>query len=97
MKVYYDKDADLKLIRARKVAIVGYGSQGFAHSNNLKDSGVNVVVGLREGSPSAAKAKKAGLTVMTPTEAAKWADVVMMLIPDELQSAVYRSAIAQHM
>ena len=97
MKVYYDKDADIKLIRSKKVAIMGYGSQGFAHANNLKDSGVNVAVGLREGSPSAAKAKKAGLKVMTPSEAAKWADVVMMLIPDELQAGVYRGEIAQHM
>ncbi|HWR68699.1 MAG TPA: ketol-acid reductoisomerase [Desulfomonilia bacterium] len=97
MKVYYDRDADLELIKSKKVAIMGYGSQGFAHSNNLKDSGVNVVVGLRQGSPSAAKAKKAGLKVMTPSEAAKWADVVMMLIPDELQATVYRSEVAQHM
>ncbi|MGD0821638.1 MAG: ketol-acid reductoisomerase [Desulfomonilia bacterium] len=97
MKVYYDKDADLKLIRSKKVAIMGYGSQGFAHSNNLNDSGVKVVVGLREGSPSAAKVKKAGLKVMTPVDAAKWADVVMMLIPDELQAALYRAEIAPHM
>ena len=97
MKVYYDKDADIKLIRSKKVAIMGYGSQGFAHANNLKDSGVNVAVGLREGSPSAAKAKKAGLKVMMPSEAAKWADVVMMLIPDERQAGVYRGEIAQHM
>ena len=97
MKVYYDKDADLKLIRSKKVAIMGYGSQGFAHSNNLKDSGVNVVVGLRKGSPSAAKVKKAGLKVMAPAEAAKWADVVMVLIPDELQAALYRAEIAPHM
>jgi len=97
MKVYYDKDADLKLIRSKKVAIMGYGSQGFAHSNNLKDSGVNVVVGLRKGSPSAAKVKKAGLKVMAPAEAAKWADVVMILIPDELQAALYRAEIAPHM
>ncbi len=97
MKVYYDKDADLRLIKSKKVAIMGYGSQGFAHSNNLKDSGVKVAVGLREGSSSAAKAKKAGLKVMTVSEAAKWADVVMMLIPDELQAAVYKSEIAPHM
>ncbi|HPP80431.1 MAG TPA: ketol-acid reductoisomerase [Deltaproteobacteria bacterium] len=97
MKVFYDKDADIKLIRSKKVAVIGYGSQGFAHSNNLKDSGVDVVVGLRKGSPSAAKAKKAGLKVMTPSEAAKWADVIMMLIPDELQAKVYSSEIAAHM
>ena len=97
MRVYYDKDAKQALIKAKKVAVMGYGSQGFAHSNNLKDSGVRVVVGLRERSPSRAKAKKAGLTVMTPSEAAEWADVVMMLIPDELQAALYRSEIAPHM
>ena len=97
MKVYYDKDADLKLIKSKKVAIIGYGSQGFAHSNNLKDSGVDVVVGLREGSPSADKVKKAGIKVMRPTDAAKWADVVMMLIPDELQAVLYRIEIAPHM
>ena len=97
MKVYYDKDADLSLIKSKKVAIMGYGSQGFAHSNNLNESGVKVVVGLREGSASGAKAKKAGLKVMTPSEAAKWADVVMMLIPDELQAILYKSEIAPHM
>ncbi len=97
MKVYYDKDADLKLIKSRKVAVIGYGSQGYAHANNLKDSGVDVVVGLRKGSASASKAKKAGLKVMTPPDAARWADVVMMLIPDELQAGVYKSEIAPHM
>jgi ketol-acid reductoisomerase len=97
MKVYYDKDTKLALIKNKKVAVMGYGSQGFAHSNNLNDSGVRVIVGLREGSPSRAKAKKAGLKVMTPAEAAKWADVVMMLIPDELQASVYRKDIEPHM
>jgi ketol-acid reductoisomerase len=97
MRVYYDKDSKQALIKAKKVAVMGYGSQGFAHSNNLKESGVKVVVGLRERSPSRAKAKKAGLTVMTPSEAAKWADVVMMLIPDELQASVYRKDIEPHM
>jgi ketol-acid reductoisomerase len=75
MKVYYDRDANLKLIKSKKVAIMGYGSQGFAHSNNLKESGVKVVVGLRKGSPSWKKAEGAGLTVLTEAEAAKWADV----------------------
>jgi len=97
MKVYYDKDANAALIKGKKVAVIGYGSQGFAHSNNLKDSGVEVVVGLREGSPSLAKAKKAGLKVMSPPDAAKWADVVMVLIPDELQASVYKTDIAPHM
>lgn len=93
MKVYYDKDADLSLIKSKKVAIMGYGSQGFAHSNNLKESGVDVAVGLREGSQSWAKATGAGLNVMSTSEAAAWADVVMILIPDELQAQVYRKDI----
>lgn len=97
MKVYYDKDANAALIKGKKVAVIGYGSQGYAHSNNLKDSGVEVVVGLREGSPSQAKAEKAGLKVMSPSDAAKWADVVMVLIPDELQASVYKTDIAPHM
>lgn len=97
MKAYYDKDASLNLITSKKVAILGYGSQGFAHSNNLKDSGVEVVVGLREGSSSRAKAEKAGLTVMTTPEAAKWADVIMILLPDELQADVYAREIAPHL
>ncbi len=87
MRVYYDRDADLNLIKSKKVAIIGYGSQGHAHANNLKDSGVaDVRVALRPGSASAAKAQGAGFTVMTAAEAAKWADVVMVLAPDELQS-----------
>lgn len=97
MKVYYDKDANLKLIRSKKVAVLGYGSQGFAHSNSLKDSGVDVVVGLRKGSPSWAKAQKAGLTVKTVAEAVKWADVVMILLPDELQAGIYRADIEPHL
>ena len=86
MKVYYDKDADLSLIKGRQVTIIGYGSQGHAHANNLKDSGVNVVVGLRPGSSSEAKAKKAGLTVKPVEDAIKSADVVMVLVPDEHQA-----------
>jgi len=97
MKVYYDKDADLKLIRAKKVAVIGYGSQGFAHSNNLKDSGVSVVVGLRKGSPSCSKAEKAGLEVKTVSDAVKWAEVVMILLPDELQAGIYRQEIEPHL
>jgi ketol-acid reductoisomerase len=97
MKVYYDKDTDLNLIKSKKVAIMGYGSQGFAHSNNLKESGVEVAVGLREGSQSWEKAKGAGLTVMTTSEAAKWADVVMILIPDELQAQVYKKDIEENL
>ena len=90
MRVYYDRDADVNLIKDKKVAIVGYGSQGHAHANNLKDSGVKeVVVALRPGSASIKKAENAGLRVMTPAEAAKWADVTMVLTPDELQAQLY--------
>ena len=89
MQVYYEKDADLSLIRKKKVAIIGYGSQGHAHANNLKDSGVDVVVGLRAGSASAVKATRAGLTVKPVEEAVKDADLVMILAPDELQAGIY--------
>ncbi len=90
MRVYYDRDADVNLIKDKKVAIIGYGSQGHAHANNLNDSGVkNVVVALREGSASIAKAENAGLKVMKNAEAAAWADVVMILTPDELQAEMY--------
>jgi ketol-acid reductoisomerase len=94
MKIYYDKDADLSIIRKLKVAILGYGSQGHAHANNLKDSGVAVVVGLRPDSASAAKAKKAGLEVKAVKEAVAWADVIMVLVPDEHQARLYREDIA---
>ncbi|GBD42864.1 Ketol-acid reductoisomerase (NADP(+)) [bacterium HR40] len=98
MRVYYDSDADLNLIKSRKVAVIGYGSQGFGHSNNLRDSGVrDVVVGLREGSASRPRAERAGLTVMTPAEAARWADVVMVLVPDELQADLWREDLAPNM
>jgi ketol-acid reductoisomerase len=93
MNIYYDKDADLSLIQSKKVAVIGYGSQGHAHANNLKDSGVDVVVGLRPGSQSEAKAKSAGLTVKGIGDAAKWADVVMVLAPDEHQARLYRDEI----
>ncbi|HIP80031.1 MAG TPA: ketol-acid reductoisomerase [Kiloniellaceae bacterium] len=94
MRVYYDRDADVNLIKGKKVAIVGYGSQGHAHANNLKDSGVSDVrVALRAGSASAKKAENAGIPVMTPEEAAAWADVVMMLTPDELQADIYRDSL----
>ncbi|PID59243.1 MAG: ketol-acid reductoisomerase [Gammaproteobacteria bacterium] len=96
MQVYYDKDADLSLIQNRTVAIIGYGSQGHAHANNLNDSGVKVVVGLREGSPSAQKAEKAGLTVMDIDEAVKAADLVMLLAPDEHQARIYREHVADN-
>ena len=91
MRVYYDRDADVNLIKAKKVAVIGYGSQGHAHAANLRDSGVaDVRVALRAGSASAAKAEAAGFTVVNPAEAAAWADVVMVLVPDELQAALYR-------
>ena len=93
MKVYYDKDADLSLIKGKQVAILGYGSQGHAHANNLQESGVDVVVGLREGSASWSKAEKAGLTVKTIEDAVKGADVVMILLPDEKQAAIYKEEI----
>ena len=92
-KMYYDKDADLALIRQKKVAVIGYGSQGHAHALNLKDSGVDVVVGLPAASKSADKAKAAGLPVLSIAEAAQWADVIMMLIPDQHQAKVYRAEI----
>ena len=93
MNIYYDKDADLSIIQSKKVAIIGYGSQGHALANNLKDSGVEVCVGLRTGSGSASKAEAAGITVKSIEEAVAWADVVMVLAPDEHQAAVYRDQI----
>jgi ketol-acid reductoisomerase len=97
MKVYYDKDADLSLIKGKKVTIVGYGSQGHAHAQNLKDSGVKVTVGLRKGGASWDKAKKAGLKVEEIAKAVKEADVVMMLLPDENIPAVYYSEVEPNM
>jgi ketol-acid reductoisomerase len=98
MRVYYDRDADINLIKGKNVAIVGYGSQGFAHALNLKESGVpNVAVALRKDSTSAAKAEGAGLKVLEVAEAAKWADVVMMLTPDELQGEIYANDLAPNL
>ncbi|MDD2853254.1 MAG: ketol-acid reductoisomerase [Desulfuromonadaceae bacterium] len=94
MKVFYDRDCDLKLIKKKKVTIVGYGSQGHAHACNLKDSGVDVTVALRKGSSSAIKAKNAGLKVASVAEAVATADLVMILTPDEFQSVLYRDEIA---
>ena len=94
MRVYYDRDADLNLIKSKKVSIIGYGSQGFAHANNLKESGVDeVAVGLRPGSASAAKVEAAGLRVMDIEEAARFGDVVMVLTPDELQRQLYADVL----
>ncbi len=98
MKVYYDSDADLSLIKTKKVAIIGYGSQGHAHALNLKDSGVkDIVIGLREGSGSKKKAENEGLKVLTVSEAAKWADVCMLLVPDELQADLYKHEIVNNL
>jgi len=93
LNIYYDKDADLSLIKGKKVAIIGYGSQGHAHANNLKDSGVDVVVGLRAGSTSVAKAEACGLKVSNVAEAVAGADVVMVLTPDEFQSQLYKEEL----
>ena len=95
MRVYYDSDADVNLIKSKKVAVIGYGSQGHAHTLNLRDSGVSeIVVALREGSASRAKAEGEGLKVMSVAEAAAWADVMMFLVPDELQADIYNDEIA---
>jgi ketol-acid reductoisomerase len=96
-RIYYDKDADLADIKGRKVAIVGYGSQGHAHALNLRDSGVSVVVGLPEGSRSRPKAQAEGLTVLTPSEAAERADVIMILAPDTVQAKLYREHVQRHL
>src|SRR5215208_8311524 len=95
--MFYDRDADLELIRQRKVAVIGYGSQGHAHALNLQDSGVDVVVGLQAGSKSADKAKAAGLKVLSVADASRWGDVIMVLIPDQHQARVYKAEIEQHL
>lgn len=98
MRVHYDRDADVNLIKGKKVAIIGYGSQGHAHAQNLKDSGApEVVVGLRPDSKGVAKAEAAGLRVWDPADAAKWADVVMVLTPDEVQGDLYREKLAPNL
>jgi len=91
--IYYDSDSDIDLIQAKRVAIIGYGSQGHAHALNLKESGVDVVVGLREGSLSRAEAETAGLKVLTPEQAAEWADTIMMLVPDQVMGVIYKESI----
>ena len=98
MRVYYDRDADINLIKNKKVVIVGYGSQGHAHAANLRDSGVkDIAVALRSDSKSVEKAKSAGFNVMSVAEASKWADVIMMLTPDELQGEIYKDEIEKNM
>lgn len=95
MRVYYDRDADLNLVKAKNVAVIGYGSQGRAHALNLKDSGVpNIAIALRPGSTTALKAEADGFKVMSVAEAAKWADLMMMATPDELQAEIYKNEIA---
>ncbi len=93
LKIFYENDADLKHLAGKKVAVIGYGSQGHAHALNLRDSGVEVVTGLAEGSPSRAKAQKAGVNVMTTAQAAAWADIIMMLVPDEKQREVFEKDV----
>ena len=97
MKVYHENEAKIDALKGKKVAIIGYGSQGYAHSNNLHDSGMEVAVGLRKGSPSIQKAESAGLKTMEVEEAAKWADIIMMLLPDELQGEVYAKSIQPYL
>ena len=98
MRVYYDRDADVNLIKGKKVAVVGYGSQGHAHALNMRDSGVkDVVIALRAGSPTIAKAEGAGFKVMTPADAAKWADVMMIVTPDELQAKLWNDDLKANM
>ena len=98
MRVYYDRDCDINLIKDMKVAILGYGSQGHAHALNLRDSGAkNVAVALREGSPCRAKAEAEGLAVMGISEAAAWCDLIMFTMPDELQAATYKAHVHDHL
>ncbi|NLB48074.1 MAG: ketol-acid reductoisomerase [Microbacteriaceae bacterium] len=96
-EMYYDDDADLSIIQGKKVAVVGYGSQGHAHAMNLRDSGVEVVIALKDGSKSAAKAEEAGFTVMNVSDAAEWSDLIMILAPDQHQRNIYTESIKQHM
>lgn len=97
VKIYYDKDADKKILKNKRIAVMGYGSQGHAHANNLKDSGLDVIVGVRKGGAGWGKAKKAGFKVFTPSEAASKADVIMMLVPDEYMADIYKKELASHM
>ncbi len=96
-EMYYDADADLSIVQGKKVAVVGYGSQGHAHAMNLRDSGVDVVIALKEGSKSIAKAEEAGFKVMSVDEAAEWADLIMILAPDQHQRKIYNEQIKQHL
>ena len=97
LKIYLDKDINQDLIKSKKIAVIGFGSQGYGQSMNLKDSGCDVVLGLRLGGKSDTKAKKYGFKTMTIEEAVKWADIVQILIPDELQADVYEKQIKPNM
>ena len=97
MNVYYEQDADLKYLQGKNIAILGYGSQGHAHALNLKDSGLNVCVGLRPDSSSCAKAREAGLEVNPIADAVKWADIIMVLLPDQYQKSIYETEIAPNL
>ncbi|NEA43201.1 ketol-acid reductoisomerase [Streptomyces sp. SID11385] len=96
-ELFYDDDADLSIIQGRKVAVLGYGSQGHAHALSLRDSGVDVRVGLHEGSKSKAKAEEQGLTVLSPAEASAWADVIMILVPDPIQGKIYEESVKDNL
>ena len=96
-RIFYDQDADLGLLRGKTVAVIGYGSQGHAHSLNMRDSGVNVTIATYAGSPSAARAKEEGLPVATIEDAVKNSDVIMILLPDETQKKVYKASIEPHL
>src|SRR5258707_1457929 len=97
MRVYYDRDADVSLVKGKKVAIVGYGSQGHAHAQNLRDSGVEVVVALKDGSPSAPKATEEGFEVKNVADATKWADLIMILAPDQHQRKIFAESIKDNL
>src|SRR5438128_5623373 len=97
MNIYYDNDADPQVLAGKRIAVIGYGSQGFGHSNNLKDSGCDVVVGLRPDSPSCAKAQAAGLEVLPVADAAERGDIIMLLTPDELTPGIYQREIEPHL
>ena len=97
VKVYYDQDADFGVLQGKKIAVVGYGSQGHAQALNLKDSGLDVVVALHQGSASWAKAEAAGLTVLTVAEAAQQADIIQILVPDEIQAGLYKAEIGPYL
>lgn len=96
VKIYYDKDADTKVLKGKRIAVMGYGSQGHAHANNLRDSGADVIIGVKKGGAGWEKAVKAGFQVFIPSEASRKADVIMMLVPDEYMADIYREEIAPH-